>query len=91
MQQRSLIIKEKISMPLETPLLSDLLKVKGKNNRILKGVSKGCALTCDGTGSLVTCPTCKRFQFHLDCLHKILTSLKMPAVDVAQKWKCPHC
>ena len=71
--------------------MSDLLEVKGKNNRVLKGVSKGCALTCDGTGSLVTSSTCNRFQFHLDCLHKILTSFKMSDVHVAKKRKYPHC
>ena len=77
--------EKKVKLPSKIPLLSDLLKLKGKNNRILKGVSKGCQLTCNGTGTLVTCPTCKRFQFHLDCLHKIVASLKLPTVDVEQK------
>jgi len=90
-QQESLIKKKKVKLPSQTSLLSDLLKVKGKNNRILKHMSKGCELMCNGTGPLVTCPSCKRFQFHVDCLQNILLSLKMPTVDVAQKWKCPHC
>ena len=84
-QQKVLIAKKKIELPSKTPLLSDLLKVRGKNNRLLKNVSKGCQLMCNGKGELVTCPTCNRFQFHLDCLQKMLVSLKMPTVDVAQK------
>ena len=90
-QQKNLILKKKVILPPRSPLLSELLKVKGKNNRILTKVSKGCDLFCKGSGVLVTCPSCERFQFHLDCLQKMLVIFKMPAVDVAQKWKCPHC
>ena len=90
-QQTNLIKKKKIVLPSKTTLLSDLLKVKGKNNTILKHVSKGCKLSCNGTGALVTCPSCERFAFHVDCLQKMLITLRLPSVDVAQKWKCPHC
>ena len=67
------------------------MKAKGKNGVLLKHVLKGCDLYCEGTGELVTCPYCKKFQFHMDCLQKILHSLGKPGVDPATTWKCVHC
>ena len=84
-QQKTLITKKKNRAPFENTPFERFVESKRQNNKVLKKVSKGCQLLCNGTGEMVTCPTCNRFQFHLDCLHKILISLNMPTVDVAQK------
>ena len=62
--------------------MSTLLQVKGKNNRILKNVSKGCDLDCGGIGDLVTCPSFERFQFHMPCLQKLLYDLGKQGVEI---------
>ena len=90
-QQKNLVLKEKNPLMKEIPLFSTLMKVKGKNGVLLKNVMKGCDLYCEGTGELVTCPSCKKFQFHMDCLQKILHSLGKPGVDPETSWKCAHC
>ena len=90
-QQKNLVLKPKPNLMPNLPLFSTLLKVKGKNGILLKNVMKGCDLYCEGTGELVTCPSCKKFQFHMDCLQKILHSLDKPGVDPGTVWKCAHC
>ena len=90
-QQQNLVLNPKPNLIQELPLFSNLMKVKGKNGVLLKNIIKGCDLFCEGTGDLVTCPSCKKFQFHVDCLQKLLHSLGIPGVDPATTWKCAHC
>ena len=90
-QQKRLVSDEKLS--LEKPkFLSEFFKIPGENSRILKNVSKGCEYKCGGKGKLVTCPSCGRFKYHIECLKKMFEMRKKPCVDFNdEKWKCVHC
>ena len=72
-------------------LLSSFLKVVGKNNRIFKNVQKGCEYACGGKTELITCPSCKRFAYHPECLESMFQIRNMTMPDLDAKWECPHC
>ena len=42
-----------------------------ENSCVLKHVAKGCEYKCRGVDEMVTCPSCKRFKYHLDCLKDV--------------------
>ena len=66
-QQKRLVSTDQL-VKKNPKLLSSFLKVKGKNNRVLKNVQKGCEYACGGKTELITCSSCQRFVYHVECL-----------------------
>ena len=90
-QQRRLVSPDKLETK-KPKFMSDLLKVTGGNSRVLKNVSKGCEYRCGGKGEWVTCPSCNRFKYHVDCLKLMFDVRGMSRPDTtADTWKCVHC
>ena len=90
-QQKRLVPKDSLVQK-RTTLMSKYIEVSGKNSRILKHVSKGCEYKCGGSGEMVTCPSCKRFRYHIECLESMCEFRNKTCPDLTQEdWKCPHC
>ena len=90
-QQKRLVPDDKL-LTKRPKFMSEHFKVLGKNGQILKNMSKGCEYQCGGKEEWVTCPSCERFKYRIDCLKYMFKVWRKECPDFsAEKWKCIHC
>ena len=93
-QQKRLVPDDKL-LTNRLKFMSEHFKVLGKKLKMVnhwKILSKGCEYQYGGKEEWVTCQSCERFKYHIDCLKYMFKVRRKECPDFsAEKCQCIHC